>query len=107
MTLVPARILEGSVPQMKRKGRSQVGMDADVVVFDPATVSDRATYAAPNAKSAGVRHVLVNGVAVLRDRGAGAGGEAGAGGAAGGDDEPVAGAPAATQVLDKGWSGTS
>lgn len=32
MTLVPARILEGSVPQMKRKGRLQVGMDADVVV---------------------------------------------------------------------------
>ena len=43
MTLIPAQILEASVPQMKQKGRVQVGADADLVVFDAATVSDRGT----------------------------------------------------------------
>ncbi len=67
LTLTPARILEESVPQMRLKGRLQVGMDADIVVFDLATVSDRATYTAPNATSQGMRHVVVNGVPVIRD----------------------------------------
>lgn len=67
LTLTPAQILEGSVPQMRRKGRLQVGMDADLVVFDLATVSDRATYTAPNATSVGMRHVVVNGVPVIRE----------------------------------------
>src|SRR5690606_10484604 len=67
LTLTPATLLEGSVPQMKRKGRLQVGMDADLVVFDLATVSDRATYTAPNATSVGMRHVVVNGVPVIRE----------------------------------------
>ncbi len=38
ITLLPAQRLERSVPRMARKGRLQVGMDADVTVFDPATV---------------------------------------------------------------------
>ena len=42
-------------------------MIADVVVFDPATVKDEATFAAPNNYSAGMHHVLVNGKAVVRD----------------------------------------
>lgn len=67
LTLIPAQILEQSVPQMKQKGRLQVGKDADVVVFDLATVSDRATYSAPNARSVGMRHVVVNGVPVIRN----------------------------------------
>jgi N-acyl-D-glutamate deacylase len=67
LTLIPAQILEGSVPQMKRKGRLQVGADADVVVFDPATVSDRATYTQPNQTAVGMRYVIVNGKAVIRD----------------------------------------
>ena len=67
MTLIPAQILEQSVPQMKLKGRLQVGKDADVVVFDLATVRDRATYTAPNATSVGMKYVVVNGVPVIRD----------------------------------------
>jgi N-acyl-D-glutamate deacylase len=51
---------------MKTKGRLQVGMDADIVVFDLATVSDKATFAAPNSRSVGMQHVVVNGVPVIR-----------------------------------------
>lgn len=67
MSLIPARILEGSVPQMKEKGRVQVGKDADLVVFDLATVSDRATFARPNQTALGMRHVVVNGTPIIRD----------------------------------------
>jgi len=67
MTLVPARILEASAPQMKKKGRLQVGADADIVAFDPATVSERGTFTRPAQTAVGMRHVLVNGTAIIRD----------------------------------------
>jgi len=67
MTLIPARILEGSVPQMKKKGRVQVGADADLVAFDLASVSDRGTFTRPAQTAVGMRHVLVNGTAIIRD----------------------------------------
>jgi N-acyl-D-glutamate deacylase len=66
-TLVPARILEASVPQMRHKGRIRVGADADITVFDPVTVIDRATYQKPNQTSVGIRHVILNGVPVLSE----------------------------------------
>ena len=43
------------------------GMYADVMVFDPNTIIDRATYERPHQLSVGVMHVLVNGVAVVSD----------------------------------------
>jgi len=53
------------VPQMKKKGRLQVGMDADVVVFNPYTISDVGTYEEPNQPAVGVQTRLVNGVPVV------------------------------------------
>jgi len=67
MTLMPAQTLEDFVPQMKKKGRLQVGMDADIVVFDPATVANRATYTQPNKAAVGIEAVMVNGELVLKD----------------------------------------
>jgi N-acyl-D-aspartate/D-glutamate deacylase len=66
-SLGPARLLQDHVPAMRRKGRLAEGADADIVVFDPAVISDRASYAASTRPSAGIRHVLVNGTFVVRD----------------------------------------
>jgi cytosine/adenosine deaminase-related metal-dependent hydrolase len=68
-SLQPARLLQDRVPAMRRKGRLQGGCDADIVVFDPATISDQAGYASSTRPSAGIRHVLVNGTFVVRDSG--------------------------------------
>ncbi|MDP4714755.1 MAG: amidohydrolase family protein, partial [Candidatus Nanopelagicales bacterium] len=66
-TLVPARILEGVSSDMRRKGRVQVGADADLVVFDPQTVTDRATYSSPVEPSTGFSYVAVNGTPVVKE----------------------------------------
>lgn len=67
MTLAPAQRLETYVPAMKRKGRVQDGADADLTIFDPKTIEDRATFEHPTEPSAGIRYVLVNGTVVISD----------------------------------------
>jgi N-acyl-D-aspartate/D-glutamate deacylase len=66
-TLMPALRLEAMAPMFRDKGRIRVGADADITVFDPATVADRSTYQQPALTSTGFRHVLVNGAAVVED----------------------------------------
>ncbi len=66
-SLLPAQRLEKMSPQMRKKGRLQVGADADISVFDPDHVIDKATYEKPGQPSEGFRHVLVDGTFVVRD----------------------------------------
>lgn len=62
LTAFPAKTLK-----LDRRGALKPGYFADVVVFDPATIQDHATFEAPHQFATGVRHVLVNGVPVLKD----------------------------------------
>lgn len=65
MSLMPAQMLERSTQLARFKGRLQEGADADVVVFEPNTVSDRSTYQHPMEPSVGVEYLLVSGVLVV------------------------------------------
>jgi cytosine/adenosine deaminase-related metal-dependent hydrolase len=66
-SLEPARLLQDRVPALRSKGRLQPGGDADIVVFDPDAVTDRASYRHSTRPSDGIRHVLVNGAFVVRN----------------------------------------
>jgi N-acyl-D-aspartate/D-glutamate deacylase len=65
MTLMPAEKLERSTPAARQKGRLQEGADADIVVFDAASISDRSTFQKPMEPSAGVRYLVVAGTVVI------------------------------------------
>jgi N-acyl-D-aspartate/D-glutamate deacylase len=65
MSYMPAQMLERSTPAGRNKGRVQEGADADLVLFDPQTISDRATYQHPMEPSVGVKYLLVGGVIVV------------------------------------------
>jgi N-acyl-D-aspartate/D-glutamate deacylase len=67
MTLMPAQRLEKRAPVFKDKGRIRVGANADITVFDPARVIDKATYEEPLQYSEGIQFVLVHGVPVVKD----------------------------------------
>jgi N-acyl-D-aspartate/D-glutamate deacylase len=67
ITLMPAQRLERRVPSMKNKGRIRVGADADLTIFDPQMIVDKSTFQEPAKYSEGIRYVLVNGVAVVKD----------------------------------------
>jgi N-acyl-D-aspartate/D-glutamate deacylase len=66
ITIQPALRVESMIPDMKRKGRLQRGADADIVVFDPATITDQATVAEPALPSLGIQWVLVDGRIAVR-----------------------------------------
>jgi len=53
--------------ELDHRGFLKPGMFADVVVFDPATIADRATFEHPHQYAVGMRHVFVNGKQVLKD----------------------------------------
>jgi len=65
MTIMPARRLEQRAPAFLKKGRIQVGADADITVFNPDTVIDTSTYTNPTTPPIGMNYVLVNGVPVV------------------------------------------
>jgi N-acyl-D-amino-acid deacylase len=52
---------------LDHRGFIQKGMYADVVVFDPRTIADKATFEKPHQYAVGMKHVFVNGVQVLKD----------------------------------------
>ncbi|HUP89365.1 MAG TPA: amidohydrolase family protein, partial [Longimicrobiales bacterium] len=62
MSLMPAKRLK-----LRDRGELRVGAFADVVAFNPNTVTDRATFENPKAYPVGIEHVWVNGVQVIRD----------------------------------------
>lgn len=61
MTIMPARKLEGQAPALRTKGRLQMGADADITIFDPETVIDKATVTNPQQESVGIEWVFVVG----------------------------------------------
>ena len=65
MTLMPSQRLEARVPAMSAKGRIKVGADADLTVFDFATVIDKSTYEDATIPSSGIPYVIVGGQVVV------------------------------------------
>jgi dihydroorotase len=65
-TILPARLTEVGAPRMRRKGRLQLGADADLTIFDPERLIDRSTIEAPGTESVGVEFVVVGGE-IVRD----------------------------------------
>ncbi|CAM3205829.1 amidohydrolase family protein [Paenibacillus lupini] len=68
MSLMPAQRLEKQAPALRKKGRIAKGMDADIVIFDYKTITDRSTVEHPEQLSGGIRYVLVGGQ-VAMDKG--------------------------------------
>lgn len=67
MTIMPAQRLQTVSPMMLQKGRLQVGADADITIFDPTTIIDKADFDGLHY-SEGVKHAFVNGVHVVKNQ---------------------------------------
>ncbi|MFM8535317.1 MAG: amidohydrolase family protein [Acidimicrobiia bacterium] len=67
MTIEPARRLETGVPELRDRGRIRPGAYADITIFNPATVIDRATYTNAAVFSEGITHLIVNGTPLVRN----------------------------------------
>jgi len=67
MSLMPAQLLERTTPAARAKGGVQEGKDADIVVFDPETIADRATEEKPTEPSVGVKYLVVAGTLVIEE----------------------------------------
>lgn len=67
MTLMPAQMLERSTTAAQKMGRLQEGADADIVVFDPQTITDRSTFEKPMEPSLGVHDLIVGGTVVITE----------------------------------------
>lgn len=67
MTLMPAQLLEKVIPEMKKRGRIQVGCKSDLVIFDPKKIIDKATYENGCVKSTGVKYLLINGKVLIKN----------------------------------------
>ncbi len=67
MTSMPLSVVATASEELQRKGQIVVGFDADITIFDPNTVAERATYENPQQFSVGIPHVLVNGQFVVRN----------------------------------------
>lgn len=67
MTYLTAKMLEKVAPMMRFKGRIQIGADADITIFNPNTVIDKATFEEGLKFSEGIEYVMVNGSFVLKN----------------------------------------
>ncbi len=67
ITILPALRVQQMLPAMARKGRLQIGADADITIFNPVTIADQATVAEPASPSVGIEWVIVEGQIALRD----------------------------------------
>jgi N-acyl-D-aspartate/D-glutamate deacylase len=67
MTLLPAKRLENIAPSMRFKGRIQVGADADITIFNPNTIIDKASFEKGLEFSSGIDYVMVNGTFILKN----------------------------------------
>jgi dihydroorotase-like cyclic amidohydrolase len=66
MTLLPAKRLETIAPMMRFKGRIQIGADADITIFNPDNIIDKATFEKGLEFSSGIEYVIVNGTFVVK-----------------------------------------
>jgi hypothetical protein len=63
----PKRLSDTGLKAMQVRGRMQEGMVADIVIFDPKTVTDNSTYEKGAVPSSGIPHAIVNGIIVMKD----------------------------------------